>query len=331
MPFQLIEGDLTKITADVIVNAANKNLQMGGGVCGAIFKAAGPKELQQACNEIGHCETGQVVMTDAFQLNAKKIMHTVGPVWQGGGQDEAELLKSCYEKSLQLATNEGYESIAFPLISAGIYGYPVTEAFQIAVSTIHTHLEHYELHVMLVLLDKKILFEPTKMASLETYLERHLSFSHLEKSLQRDAQILESQQIFEVRESLPKKSDSVTYLAPIIEDLEASFADRLMDWIDQRGMTDAETYKKANIDRRLFSKIRNTPNYTPTKKTVLAFAVALELTLEDTERLLESAGYALSKSQRFDMIIRYFLEQRQYDIYKINEALFSYDEITLGS
>lgn len=154
MPLEIVQNDITKMEADAIVNAANSALQMGGGVCGAIFRAAGAEQLQTACDEIGYCPTGKAVFTDGFRLPAKYIIHTVGPVWRGGSNDEEQMLRSCYRNSLELATSLECSSIAFPLISAGIYGYPKEQALKTAVSEIERFLEKQELQVYMVLFDE---------------------------------------------------------------------------------------------------------------------------------------------------------------------------------
>ena len=140
MPLRIVHGDIVRTKADAIVNAANEHLLAGGGVCGAIFRAAGERRLQAACDEIGHCDTGSAVATPAFDLPARYVIHAVGPVWQGGSRGERALLASCYASSLALAADFGCASIAFPLISAGIYGYPKDEALTVATEAIESFL-----------------------------------------------------------------------------------------------------------------------------------------------------------------------------------------------
>lgn len=323
MPVKVIEGDITKLEVDVIVNAANKQLQQGGGVCGAIFQAAGAEKLQTACDEIGSCAVGEAVMTDAFELKAKKIIHTVGPIWQGGHAGEAKLLENCYENSLKIAYKNGYQSIAFPLISSGIYGYPVEAAFRIAVSTIRNFLSTHQLFVYLVIYDQKGLHIKTpKHPDISAYIEANYEYQDFTFARQEENVIFEAQ-------AMPQQP--IKNLDELLENVEESFAEKLLRLIDEKGMTDVATYKKANIDRRLFSKIRNVADYTPLKKTVLSFAIALELTVEETQELLASAGYTLSKSSKFDLILRYFIEREIYDLYQINETLFDLDEVLLSS
>ena len=156
MSLELIRADLTKLSVDAVVNAANSRLAPGGGVCGAIFAAAGYEELDRACRAIGGCETGHAVITDGFQLPANYIIHTVGPIWRGGIGHEEQLLRDCYRNSLELAKAKDCESIAFPLISSGIYGYPKEEALKVAVSAIQDYLEEQDMKVYLTVFDREI-------------------------------------------------------------------------------------------------------------------------------------------------------------------------------
>ena len=158
MSFQIISKDITKLDIDAIVNAANTSLQMGGGVCGAIFRAAGADQLRKACDMIGPIKTGQAVMTDGYNLKAKHIIHTAGPVFDSQHPEKSkELLENSYKNSLNLARKHNFKSIAFPLISAGIYGYPKKEAFDIAKNTINKFLIDNDTDVYLTIIDKDLL------------------------------------------------------------------------------------------------------------------------------------------------------------------------------
>ena len=163
MSFEIVKGDLTKMQVDAIVNAVNSRLKMGGGVCGAIFSAAGPKKLQDECDAIGFCDTGQSIITKGYGLAAKYVIHTVGPVWKGGINNEPELLYSCYKTALDTARENGLESIAFPLISAGIFGYPKDKAIEVAVEAISEFIENNEITVYLVIFDSNIYDMAKKM------------------------------------------------------------------------------------------------------------------------------------------------------------------------
>lgn len=326
MPLEIIRNDLTKMHVDAIVNAANSNLQMGGGVCGAIFQRAGASEMQAACNHIGNCPTGNSVATPAFKLDAHYVIHTVGPVWQGGGQGEEQLLRSAYSKSLHLARELGCESMAFPLISSGIYGYPKDQALDIAVSEIRKFLQDHEILVYLVVFDQKSFVISESLAdSINSYIDEH----YVEEMAVRYPRFEQEDRIETILQE--SKIEIPSSLEDFLARIDEPFSARLLRFIDEKGMEDVETYKKANVDRKLFSKIRNSPSYTPMKKTIIAFAIALELDLDETEDLLASAGYALSRSNKFDVIIEYFIVHEKYDIYEINEALFSFDQVLLGA
>lgn len=331
MPLKFVQNDITKMNVDAIVNAANAGLQMGGGVCGAIFEAAGPRELQAACDRIGRCAVGDAVVTQGYRLSAKFVIHAVGPIWQGGGNREEELLKSCYTRSMTLAVEHNLNSIAFPLISSGIYGYPKDEALRVAITAISEFLMKHELEVYLVLFDKKAFVLSQKLIeSIDQYIDDHYVD---ERAVKERGRVLNHYDV-SVMESLSRPSASKSKkmtLEERLERLDETFSGMLLRLIDEKGMTDVEAYKKANIDRRLFSKIRSQPEYSPSKATAIAFAISLRLDLGETRELLSKAGYTLSHSSRFDLIISYFIEMEIYDIFKINEVLFAYDQALLGA
>lgn len=310
MPFHLIRQDITKLKVDAIVNAANTQLKMGGGVCGAIYHAAGAEQLTEETDRLGPIETGEAVITLGYNLPAKMIIHTAGPIYHDGLQNESELLKNAYLNSLKLAAKHNLDSIAFPLLSSGIYGYPKNEAFEIAKETILDFLEEHEMDVYLVLYDKESFRVPNLLKlQIDSFMDDFdvkLSARYLDVSLNR--QVLEEHDYFK---------------------LDESFNDTLFRLIDDTGLSDVEVYKRSNLDRKLFSKIRN-KDYVPSKKTIVALAIGLRLSEKQTQDLLAKAGYTLSMSQQFDAIILYFLRKRSYDIFKINEVLFDYDQVTLG-
>lgn len=337
MPFSIIRANIETVSADAIVNAANSSLRAGGGVCGAIFAAAGRRQLQEECNAIGYCAPGHAVMTKGYQLPASYIIHTVGPVWQGGQAGEEDILRSCYQSSLQLAVSHSLTSIAFPLISSGIFGYPKEQALRIAVDEIKKFQEQYEkdLDVILVIFDRRS-FQIGKELhfNIQEYIDdRCTAFvenQERERFAERNISLF-----FETREvSCSKRNAEPRFGKKSLEDCirrqEESFSTRLLRLIDESGKTDAQVYKKANIDRKHFSKIRSNPDYVPSKKTVLSFAIALELNLDDAKDLLGTAGYALSRSSKFDIILEYYLENQIYDIFEINEVLFAFEQPLLN-
>ncbi|THF84505.1 macro domain-containing protein [Cohnella fermenti] len=331
MPFTIVRNDITAMQVDVIVNAANTSLQQGGGVCGAIFAAAGAGELQRECDAIGGCEVGQAVLTKGYRLPAPYIIHTPGPVWRGGGQGEASLLRDCYRNSLLLAERHGCESIAFPLISSGIFGYPKQEALQAATEAIRSFLLGSDLDVYLVVFDwGAVEVGEQLLGGVEAFIDEHYVRQHA--SLRRSKLPVERQALQEDALLPPQSAPEpdIPHLDEWIGRLDASFSQQLLRLIDRKGRTDVDVYKRANLDRKLFSKIRSNASYVPSKRTAVALAIALELDLEEAQDLLERAGYALSRSQKFDVIIEYFIGRGKYDLFEINEVLFHYGQPSLG-
>lgn len=328
MPLKIVRNDITKMKTEAIVNAANTELKMGGGVCGAIFKAAGAEKLQKECNSIGGSNVGESVITKGYQLYAKHIIHTVGPIWRGGNYNEDKLLHSAYTSSLKLALKHNIKSISFPLISSGIYGYPKDKALRIAINAIGEFLLKYEMDVYLVVYGKDTVLLSEKLFS---KIEKYIDDNYIKET----SRILESYELQDAvfEESIKMEAPSIKKkrkLEDILEQSEETFSEMLLRLIDEKGMTDVEAYKNANIDRRLFSKIRGDKSYNPSKITAIAFAIALKLNLDETGDLLRRAGYALSPSSEFDLIIRFFIEEKNFNIYEINEALFTFNEKLLG-
>ncbi len=334
MPLSIVRNDITRMNVDAIVNAANTALLQGGGVCGAIFKAAGAAELQAACDKLAPIQTGEAVITPGFKLPARYIIHTAGPVYRGGRQGEEEQLRACYLNSLKRAIENRCESIAFPLISSGIYGYPKDEALRVATGAIRDFLDTHDVDVYLVVFDKAAFSISEKLlGEVASYINEHY--------VERFADERRSRRLLDVeRDALrapapPPPASSAEYSMPpriddLIGNLDEPFSATLMRLIEAKGKTNVEVYKRANLDRKLFSKIRTGDGYLPSKRTVLALAVALELTLDETNDLLECAGFALSHSQIFDVIIEYFIVNGKYDIFEINDVLFEYDQPLLG-
>lgn len=333
MPLQIVRNDITKMKVDVVVNAANSALKNGGGVCGAIFNFAGAEELQAECDSIGIVNVGDAVITKGYKLPAKYIIHTVGPIWNDGNSNEEEQLKSCYLNSLNLAKEYSLESIAIPLISSGIYGYPKDKAFRVAVSTIQAFLLENDMMVYLIVYDKKAVEISEKLfKSIEKYIDDNYVDERYESSRTRfvkEYDICFNMPVLNEEICMPKQK-SKRNLEDVVAQLDETFADMLFRLIDDKGKTDVETYKKANIDRKLFSKIRSDKNYKPRKTTALALAISLELNIDETRDLLRKAGYALSHSNKFDIIVEYFIEEKTYDIFEINEALYAFDQNLLG-
>jgi O-acetyl-ADP-ribose deacetylase (regulator of RNase III)/transcriptional regulator with XRE-family HTH domain len=338
MPFTIVRQDITKMTVDAIVNAANTDLAMGGGVCGAIFKAAGVQELQAACNQVAPIKTGEAAITPSFALPCKYVIHAVGPVYRHWNAQQSEaLLRSAYTESLRLASKNHIQSIAFPLISSGIFGYPKDEALKVASSAITDYLQSSDMDVFLAVFDKTAFAVSEKLlGEIESYIDEHYVEEHRIRRrdlLDVEREALSDDAIINYNAPMPSMAAPAaagTGIDELVGNLDEPFGKTLLRLIDTKGKTDVEVYKRANIDRKLFSKIRTGKGYMPGKRTILALAIALELTLDETDDLLERAGFALSRSQKFDVIVEYFIVSGRFDIFEINEVLFKYDQPLLG-
>ena len=330
MPLQIVRNDITKMQVDAIVNAANETLLGGSGVDGAIHQAAGP-ELLAECRTLHGCKTGQAKITKGYHLPAKFVIHTVGPVWEGGSYGERDLLVSAYRSSLELALEHRCETVAFPLISSGVFGYPKDQALKVAVDTIGDFLLQHDMTVYLVIFDKAAYTISGKLFSdIAAYIDDRYVDEHTdsdEERRHRQFRVLASAPMLEA-EAVPAAVPGS--LDEALELLDESFSQMLLRKIDEAGLTDAECYKRANVDRRLFSKIRSDIHYKPSKPTAMAFAVALELPLEEAREMLQKAGFAFSHASKFDIIVEYFIAHRNYNIFEINEALFAFDQSLLG-
>ncbi len=382
MAFQIIRNDITKVSADAIVNTANPEPRYDSGTDLAVYTAAGAEELLKERRKIGNMETGQAAATPAFALNAKYIIHTVGPAWVDGEHGEREAVRSCYENSLRLAKELGCESIAFPLIATGVYGFPKADALQIAVSVFSEFLSGSDMQITLVVFDEASFVLSGKIFSGidefidENYVSEKLDSEYLvgtssamgygnipaerkrresggralsgrlfsAASRRADISSADLSEDIEDDECLPVEelmSPSMSgpsegskpgrSLDELMAHVGETWQESLFRLIDEKGFIDTEVYKRANIDRKLFSKIRSNPEYQPKKITAVALALALKLSLDETKDLLGRAGYALSPSSRFDLIIEYFIDQQVYDTYTINLALFEHRQPLLGA
>lgn len=362
MPFEIVRNDITEMKVDAIVNTANPKSIIGAGVDFGIHKKAGPKLLKDRL-KIGEISVGKAEITHAYELNAKYVIHTVGPEWVNGSENECERLAECYKNSLALAQKHKCNSIAFPLISSGNCGFPKDKALQTAINEISGFLLNSEMKVYLVVFEDESLHISEKLFSnVKSYIDEKYVSEKLREEFCTD-DVLEScsrpqidGRFFEERKSSPRnpflsgagsfRANECTSSAFIMQNhsapqspslenmlkqLDEGFSETLLKLIDRSGKKDSEIYKKANIDRKLFSKIRSNPNYKPSKTTALAFAFALELSLEETKDFISRAGFAISHSSKFDIIIEYFLINKNYDVYELNQVLFSFDQPLIGA
>ena len=326
MPFEIVRNNIVNIKADAIVNTANPKPTVGGGVDSEIHKGAGP-ELLIARKKIGDIPFGKAFITPGFNLKAKYVIHTSTPSFRGGAKGEEEILASCIKNSLNLAKEKGCRSIAMPLIGTGTCGYPSDLALQITIKEVSEFLLKNEMHIYLAVFSReafslsKKLFQSVNEYISENYVEEKIDEEYIGYYNRR--YILEDHMMAPSIQGRESIEDA-------IKNLDEGFSKTLIKLIDKSGKTDPEIYKKANIDRKLFSKIKNNPDYRPSKTTAIAFALALELSREGTKDLIGRAGYALTRSSKFDVIIEYFIEMKNYNIFEINEVLFAFDQPLIG-
>lgn len=353
MPIRIVRDDITLMRVDAIVNPTNSRLIATGGADGAVHKRAGA-ELDAECEKIGWLESGRAAMTKGYNLPAKYIIHTVGPIWRGGDRNESETLANCYKNCLNLALKNKCKSVAFPLISSGSYGFPTDEALAIADREIRLFLEdHDTMLVYIVIFGKRALQESLKLYSdISRFIDDNYVSKRLEDSFQyaigransalidREEESLADLRRREKRSTLKepsdfrakpvapsKKENKIRGGKPIFE-TDKSFFEKVAGYIDEYGWKDSHFYSKANITKQHFSKMKK-PGFHPKKETACACALALELDYGAAIDLLQTAGYTLSKSIMFDVIIEYCIRNKIYNITKVNIMLFEYDLTTL--
>ncbi len=365
MPLKIIRQDITKIKCDAIVNPTNSNLWPGGGVDNAIHSAAG-SQLLICSRSLVPCSVGQAKITPAFNLPCKYVIHTVGPKWTGGMKGEEILLRSCYSEAIRLALENECQSIAFPLISSGTHGYPKDKVLRVAVEVISACLMECELEVYLVVFDKTSYSISTDVFTEVTeyidnfYTEDHLfgidaireeaeyrKYRQRRNRLNSSSSNIDNLDLSEHRKS-PSYSKferseqdgaaigttellSFATLDDMIKNMDKGFADTLFYYIDKKGLSDVEAYKRSNVGKKTFSKIKCTKNYRPSKITAVSFAIGLGLDIKETQHLLSTAGMCLSHSNKFDVIIEYFITSGKYkNIFDVNEVLYQFDQPLLG-
>lgn len=356
MPFEIVRNDIVNMQVDAVVNTANPNPVIGSGVDAGIHKKAGHKLLETR-QKIGCINFGGAVITPGFNMDAKYVIHTVGPIWEGGQHQEEQILSSCYRRSLAIAKEHRCESIAFPLIATGNYGFPKPLALQIAVREISTFLLENEMQIYLVVFGKEAFALSEKLfKSVSSYIDENYIYS---KTLDEygSGRVYGSRlDTRRIRDKLKGSNRAPENICPpqsssecldmsvcagaamaaddwrhLLDGLDAGFTETLLHLIDCTGKKDSEIYKKANVDRKLFSKIRNNMDYKPSKATALAFAFALELDINETKDFIGRAGFTLSHSSKFDVIVEYFLVNRNYDVFEMNEVLFAFDQPLIGA
>lgn len=311
MSFNLVSDDILLYDVDAIVNAANVRLACGGGICGKIFAKAGAYELALACNNLAPIRTSDAVITKGFNLKAKYIIHAAGPVYSfANAKICAQLLYNTYQNALKLAKENDVKSIAFPLISSGIYGYPKAEAYSIAKRSILDFLAGSDMCVYLSILDRKNVDMDKDFLGQYSDLFDELKGTH---------------------ESTDKSTDmnELNMLAQKCDIKDDSFSDLLDKKIQISGFSKNEVFKNANLDVSFLTMLANPP-YTLTKASVFALAISLKLSFPETLELLKSAGFKFLSNSKEEVAIKYFIDNKIFDINLINEVFFTCDLATLG-
>lgn len=343
MPFEIVRNDITHMQVDAIVNAASRLPRVNAGVDSAIHKKAGPA-LLKARKEIGYLQPGTAAITPAFQLDAKYVIHAATPIWLDGQHREADLLRKAYDRCLALALQNRCDSIAFPLLASGNHGFPKARALQVAIGAFSEFLLEHEMQIYLVVFSKDSVQLSEKLvhnvASYidENYVEAYEQAAYGAENADRRRntcrmfRISEFPQDFMADPCPPAPCQkAASSLVDFIKEKDAGFTQTLLRLIRESGQKNSAVYKKANISKQHFSKLINDPDANPSKQTAIALALALELDLEATKDLIGRAGYALTNSSTFDLIIRYFIEHKQFNVIQINLALYEFDQSLLGS
>lgn len=342
MPFEIVRNDITNMRVDAIVNAANRFPQVGAGVDAAIHRKAGPS-LLDARKKIGYIPPGSAAITPAFRLEAEYVIHAATPIWSGGQQGEPELLRQAYDRCLELAAKHHCDSIAFPLLASGNHGFPQTQALQVAIAAFSQFLMAHEMQIYLVVFGRESLKLSEKLVqNVRCYISENY-IANYEREIYGEASKDHPRSCYLVppmararEESMPMPCATMPYASSLsldefLKEKDAGFTETLLELIRKKGLKNSTVYKKANITKQHFSKLINNPDARPSKPTAIALALALELDLEATRDLIGRAGYALTNSSTFDLIIRYFIEHKQFNIIEINIALYDFDQSLLGA
>ena len=342
MPFEIVRNDITNMRVDAIVNAASRYPQVNAGVDAAIHKKAG-SALLAARKEIGYIEPGKAAITPAFDLDAEYVIHAATPSWVDGISGEMNTLRNAYDMCLDLAAQHHCDSIAFPLLASGNHGFPKDKALQVAIAAFSEFLMAHEMQIYLVVFGKDSLKLSEKLVhNVTCYIdENYVEAYELEtKSLRNTRRRMDRYAVGRIMMPSESMAPSCASTSCVKESLslddyikgkDAGFTETLLSLIQARGLKNSTVYKKANISKQHFSKLVNDPNAKPSKPTALALAIALELDIDGTKDLISRAGYALTNSSTFDLIIQYFIEHKQFNVIEINIALYEFDQTLLGA
>lgn len=340
MSLRVVRNDITKMDTEAIVNTANPHVAVGPGCDKAVYKAAGyDKLLDYRREHIGEVAEGEVFITPGFGLKAKYIIHAVSPMFIDGQSGEEEKLRSCYRKSLDIAVSYGITSVAFSLISTGSFGYPKEEGMMIAADEINRFLSDHEMDVYLVVFDKaSTQIGRRKFSDIDEYIsERYVDAAEEEETgsipygeslrpqiaydaapvrnvSRRNERVLERPKASRLEENLSDLDERIKHV-------DDTFSEYLMYKIHEKGLKNSEVYKKALVDKKIFSKIKNNPDYHPNKLTAMCLCVGAQLNIDEAKDLLLRAGYGFSPCDKTDIIFEYFIEHGFYDMIDLDIQL----------
>ena len=346
MPFSIIRNDITAVTADAIVNAANPRPVIGAGTDSAIHAKAGP-ELLIARKKIGDIARGCCAETPAFGLNAKYVLHTVSPAWVDAYHREAELLRQAYDSALHRAAELGCNSIAFPLMAAGSYGFPKDLALRTAIDAFTAFLMQSDMEIILVLFNAGAfqiagnLFADLKSYVDENYVAEQSAREYYTKApssreVYRRDYMPKARLSFSRREnkackaSMPLSHEDDFDIDEFLFRTAPTFSEKLQKYLMQHEGKDSAIYGDGAMSRQLFNKIINSKDYTPKKSTAIQLAVGLHLDFDQTQDLLSSAGYVLTHSDKRDVVVEYYIKKKIYKVVEIDIALEQYGLMCLG-
>lgn len=345
MSFKIMRCDPANVRADAVVITVGREPAPGTEVDQKIYEAGDSRRILEARKRIGVIEPGHAAVTRSYGLPSRYLIHTAVPVWQGGGSGELETVRSCYRESLRLARKIMCRTAAFPLFPKDSEGYPGDKVLEIALSCFKEYLNEHEMDIYLMIgnTDALVIPEAGDM-EIDTFIRKSFRKSFREsfrEPVMESASYAPSPRLgrgsakpYEAftgssfqRDKMRASQPSLSYFMTHVGE---NFREMLLRLIDEKGFSDPYVYKKANLDRKLFSKIRCNPDYCPSRKTVIALAIALELTLDETADLLSRAGYAFSPGSKADLIVEFCIINKIYDIFEVDMLLFKYGQPTLG-
>lgn len=320
MAFRIVRNDITKVKTDAIINTANPEPVYAEGTDKAIYEAAGAEMLLAERARIGRLKIGMAAPTPAFALPARYVIHTVGPEWIDGKSGELDDLRNCYKNSLEVAEELNCKSVTFPLIATGGHGFPKEEALKVAVEEFREYLSGHDMKITLVVYNSdNFVLSGDIFEEIKTYMEKKTK-----EGQELEMRIASGEKVETAGDAEEDRKNDWKKEAP------KGWMETIFWWMEKKGLTENEVIQRANVERGFFDRVKAQVGFEPKKLTVIAFAIALELSLSEAKDLLKKAGFTLSFINKFDLIVQYFFEYGVHDIYVANLALFDHKQPLLG-